>query len=70
MYSAQWCGVCEQARSYFKKNKIRYKEYDVDKSVEGRTRYRELKGRGVPIIIVGKSLMSGFSPEYFEQLYE
>ncbi len=69
MYSAQWCGVCKQARAYFKKNRIRYKEYDIDKSEEGRTRYRKLNGRGVPIIMVGKSRMNGFSPAYFDQLY-
>jgi glutaredoxin len=70
MYSAEWCGVCKQARSYFKRNKIRYMEYDIDKSAEGRTRYRELNGRGVPIIMVGKSRMNGFSPAHFDQLYQ
>jgi glutaredoxin len=69
MYSAEWCGVCKQAKSHFKKNKVRYKEYDIDKSEEGRAQYRKLNGRGVPIIMVGKSRMNGFSPGHFEQLY-
>lgn len=69
MYGAQWCGICKQARAYFKKNKIRYKEYDIDKSEEGRTQYRKLNGRGVPIILVGKSRMNGFSAAHFDQLY-
>lgn len=69
MYSAEWCGVCKRATSYFKKNKIRYKEYDIDKSDEGLARYRKLNGRGVPIVMVGKSRMNGFSASYFEQLY-
>ncbi len=69
MYSAEWCGVCKRARSYFKSNKIRYKEYDIDKSKEGLAQYRKLNGRGVPIILVGKSRMNGFSAAYFEQLY-
>jgi hypothetical protein len=32
--------------------------------------YRELNGRGVPIIMVGKSRMNGFSPAHFDQLYQ
>ena len=70
MYSAEWCGVCKQARAYFRKNRIRYKEYDIDKSEEGRTQYRKLNGRGVPIIMVGKSRMNGFSSAHFDQLYQ
>ncbi len=70
MYSAEWCGVCQRAKSYFKNNKIRYKEYDIDKSEEGLDQYRKLNGRGVPIIMVGKSRMNGFSPAYFERLYQ
>ena len=70
MYSAQWCGVCKQARSYFKKKRIRYKEYDIDESAEGRARYRALKGSGVPIIMVGKSRLNGFSPGHFDRLYQ
>ena len=69
MYSAEWCGVCKRATSYFKKKKIRYKEYDIDKSEEGLAQYRKLNGRGVPIVMVGKSRMNGFSPAHFEQLY-
>lgn len=70
MYGAEWCGVCKQAKAYFRKNKIRYKEYDIDKSKKGLAKYRELNGRGVPIILVGKSRMNGFSPAHFEQLYD
>ena len=69
LYGAEWCGVCTQAKSYFRKNKVRYREYDIDKSEKGLAQYRKLKGRGVPIILVGKSRMNGFSPAHFEQLY-
>lgn len=69
MYSAAWCGICKQAARYFKKNKIPFEEYDIDKSGKGRRDYEKLNGRGVPIILVGKQRMNGFSPDRFQALY-
>ncbi|MGV6826209.1 MAG: glutaredoxin domain-containing protein [bacterium] len=69
MYSAEWCGVCKQARRYFTEQRIRFAEYDVEKSQKGQEDYRALRARGVPVILVGKSRLNGFTPQYFEQLY-
>jgi glutaredoxin len=69
MYGASWCGVCRQARAYFKRNGIPYVEYDVETSDKGRTDYRALHGRGVPIILVGSQRMDGFDAQSFEQMY-
>jgi glutaredoxin len=68
MYATQWCGVCKRARAYFAANGIRYTEIDVDTSEAGLKEFRELGGRGVPLILVGDKVMKGFSPEGFERL--
>lgn len=69
MYSASWCGVCKTARRYFQDNDIRFTEYDIEKSAQGRADYQRLGARGVPVILVGKQRMNGFSVEGFESLY-
>ncbi len=69
IYTTDWCGVCRQAKGYFKRNRIPYREYDVEKSAKGRRDYKRLNGSGVPIILVGKQRMNGFSPDHFDQLY-
>lgn len=69
MYSTEWCGVCKKAKRYFKAKGISYKEYDVERSTKGRRDYRRLKGRGVPIILVGNQRMNGFSEGRFESIY-
>lgn len=69
LYSAQWCGVCRKAKRYFGEQGIPYREYDVETSAKGRRDYTRLKGTGVPIILVGKQRMDGFTRERFEQLY-
>ena len=69
MYGASWCGVCRQARDYFRQHNVPYVEYDVEQSDKGRAGYRALHGRGVPIILVGHQRMNGFDPAGFAQLY-
>lgn len=69
MYSAQWCGVCKQARRYFRDHRVPFREYDVETSDKGRRDFSRLGGRGVPLILVGDQRMSGFSAGRFEQLY-
>ncbi len=69
IYSTEWCGACRKAKGYFKQKSIPYKEYDVEKSSKGRRDYKRLKGKGVPIILVGKQRMNGFSPGRFDSIY-
>ena len=69
MYSTTWCGVCKRAKGYFRERDIPYREYDVEKSAKGRRDYQRLKGRGVPIILVGDQRMNGFSRDRFESIY-
>ncbi len=69
MYSAVWCGVCKKARRYFQQQGISFKEYDIEASRKGRQDFAKLNGRGVPIILVGKQQMSGFSADRFQRMY-
>lgn len=69
MYSTQSCGHCRNARAYFASQGVRYTEIDVEASEEGHKRFKELGGRGVPLIVVGDKVMRGFSAERFDKLY-
>lgn len=68
MFSTTWCGYCKKARAYFRSKGIPFTDIDVEKSDDGRRRYKELGGGGVPIILVGNRMMQGFSEEAFEAL--
>ncbi len=69
MYSAEWCGVCKKAKKYFRENSIPYKDYDIDKSSKGKKDYKKLGAKGVPVILVGKKRLNGFSAATFESIY-
>ncbi|HYC37366.1 MAG TPA: glutaredoxin domain-containing protein [Usitatibacter sp.] len=68
MYSTSWCGYCKRARDYFTAKGIRFTEIDVEKSTEGNRRFKELGGKGVPLILAGGKVMRGFSVERFEAM--
>ena len=70
MYSATWCGICKKAKRYFKAKKIPYVIYDVEKSYSGKRDFKLLKGKSVPIIIVGDKRMNGFTVARFDKLYQ
>ena len=69
LYSAEWCGYCRQARNYFNEERIAFAEYDVETSDKGRTDYERMGAHGVPVILVGRQRMNGFSVDAFQSLY-
>lgn len=69
MYSTSWCGACKRAKQYFNENGINYVEYDVETNEKGKQDFRELGGRGVPVILVGNKRLNGFSASSFEKIY-
>ncbi len=69
MYDAAWCGVCKQAKQYFREKRIAYVSYDVENNQIGKRDFKRLKGRSVPIIILGNKRMNGFTIQKFENLY-
>lgn len=70
LYTTDWCSVCKRAKQYFNDNNISYVEYDVNKSKIGKIDFKLLRGKGVPVIIVGKKRMNGFTVSKFKRLYE
>lgn len=69
MYSASWCGVCRQAKEYFRRKGIHYAEYDIETSDRGRRDFARLGAKGVPVILVGNRRLNGFSEAAFSQIY-
>ena len=70
MYSTDWCGYCKQARKYFQQQSISFTEYDIEKNSRARAQYAKLGATGVPVILVGKKRMNGFSVKGFRKIYD
>jgi glutaredoxin len=70
MYSTAWCGYCKKAKKYFQAKGIPFVEYDIEKNARAKRDYDALGGKGVPVIVMGKKRMNGFSVAGFERFYQ
>ena len=62
LYATSWCGYCQKAREFLARNRIQYVEYDIEKSSEGKRQFAQLRGTGVPLILVGTEQIRGWNP--------
>lgn len=60
IFTTAWCGYCKKAKAHLAARGVPYREIDVEISDSGQREYRELRGRGVPVILVGSQRMDGF----------
>lgn len=63
LYATSWCGYCRKTRELFDEQGVSYIEYDIEKSDEGRARYDELGGNGVPVIDVRGTIIHGYDED-------
>ncbi len=63
LYATEWCGYCQKTRELFAKHNIAYVEYDIEKSAQRHREYRNLGGRGVPVINANGTIIHGYSRE-------
>lgn len=68
MYTTSSCPACVAAKSYFARKGISYDERDVNTSSAAMQEFRQLGGRGVPLILVGSERMEGFNSQRLDQL--
>ena len=61
MLGTSWCSSCVAAIHFFAANDINYCEYDMETSAIGARLYKEVNGRGVPILFIGQHQIHGFS---------
>lgn len=60
LLTARWCSESRRLRAWLRKRKIKFTEYDIDRSKRGRQLYLQLEDQGVPVLLVGNASMHGF----------
>jgi acetolactate synthase-1/2/3 large subunit len=60
--------LCKELSEVFARSGIAYVEHDVEKSARANAEFRRLGGRGVPLIVVGREKLNGFSEQGFEYM--
>lgn len=63
LYVTSWCGYCKMMEQVLDKKGIAYTAYDIEKDDHAAQIYRELHGRGVPLVRVGSKVVYGYDPD-------
>ena len=53
-------------RAYLKERGIAFADHDLTTSPRGKQAYEQLKGKGVPLVLIGGRRIDGFSPKAFD----
>lgn len=68
LYATEWCGYCQKTRQFFKENNIAYTEYDIEKSSDAKNNYDQLKGKGIPVVVINGKIIDGYNPTLMKKL--
>ena len=56
------CPWCTKTKDFLKLKHISYVEYNVQSSSKGKSLFKKYKGSGVPLVIIGDTVLRGFDP--------
>lgn len=59
LLSTTWCGYCERARRFLRRNGVAFVEIDVEREKRGRDLYQSLGAPGVPVLLVDREPIFG-----------
>lgn len=66
LYTATWCGYCRKAKAYLAARGIAFREVDIE-TPDGLAAFaRDGGGKGVPVLVLGKTRIDGFSVEAYD----
>ena len=68
LLSTSTCGYCKKLRADFADWGIEYVDIDVESDRNGQRVYEMVNGRGVPILVIGDSVVHGYSPDRTREL--
>ncbi len=69
IYSTTHCPYCKMAKDYFDKNKVEYKDYNVEADEEALADMVKKSGQmGVPVIDINGTIIVGFDRGAIDQV--
>lgn len=60
IYTTAWCPYCARLRASLEASAIPFRDYDVERSLDGQLGFWALRGRGVPVSVVGGEIVYGY----------
>lgn len=67
LYSTTDCGYCRLVKKFMYDHRICYTEKVTDLDGQALVEYHQMKGLGVPLLIIGEQRLDGFNQEWMEE---
>ncbi len=69
IYTTSWCRYCKDAIAFLKSNRIKYKQFDIEKDKKAAAKMRTAGGTGgVPFAIINGEKIYGFSVSRYKRV--
>ena len=68
LYSADWCGACQRAKKYLSRNRVPFKELNIDIPAVGNALVQKTGSRTIPVLDVDGRVITGYSPSQYDRL--
>ena len=69
-YMTSWCPYCKKMENFLNESNIPYEKFDIEKDAQGAKAYKELKVRGVPVLVVDRTVIPGYDPAAAQAAWE
>jgi len=63
LFQTSWCGYCKKMERFLKEKGISYVAYDIEQDSTAARIFREIGGRGVPVVRIGSTVIRGYNPD-------
>lgn len=67
LFTTPSCGYCKKALHYFAEHSVSVCDKDIQNSSSNHDLFKELGGRGVPLVIIGNESINGYNPTAYNQ---
>lgn len=69
IFTASFCEHCHDAKFYFRLKKIKFTEYNLERSKEAEKKFKSYGGKAIPLIIVKGKVLRRWDQKAFEAVY-
>ena len=68
IYTTSWCKYCKKAIAFLKSNRVKFRQYDIEKDLNAAKRMKALGGTGgVPFALINGKRVYGFTLNRYSQ---
>jgi len=68
IFVTSWCPHCRDLENYLSSKRVQYTKYDIEKDAAGKSKYDQIGVRGVPVVKLGSTVITGFDRGQLDEL--